>query len=116
MNKLNYILPLLQEGGAGGSDNMMNLVSTILMMGAVFAVFYFLIIRPQRKKQKDAKKMLESLKKGDKVVTIGGIRGVIQNVKEKTIVVKVDENTKIEFSKDAVSGVVNQGENPGESK
>ena len=113
MNNLNYILPLLQEGGAGGSDNMMNLVSTILMMGAVF---YFLIIRPQIKKQKDAKKMLESLKKGDKVVTIGGIRGVIQNVKEKTIVVKVDENTKIEFSKDAVSGVVNQGENPGESK
>ena len=116
MNKLFSTLPLLQEAGPGGAGGMTNIVSTVLMMAAVFAVFYFLIIRPQRKKQKDMKKMLEELKKGDKVVTIGGIRGVVQNVKDKTIVVKVDENTKLEFNKDAVSGVINQGESQGEPK
>ncbi|MBN2443687.1 MAG: preprotein translocase subunit YajC [Spirochaetales bacterium] len=115
MNKLFSTLPLLQEG-AGGSGNMMNLVSTILMMAAVFGVFYFLIIRPQRKKQKETRSMLDALKKGDKIVTIGGIRGAVQDVKEKTIVIKVDENTKIEFNKDAVSGVITQGDASGESK
>ena len=93
MDKLFSTLHLLQGQGAGGT--ITDIVPTILMMAAVFGVFYFLIIRPQRKKQKDMKKLLEALKKGDKVVTIGGIRGSIQNVKEKTIVIKVDENTKI---------------------
>jgi preprotein translocase subunit YajC len=50
--------------------------------------------------------MLESLKKGDKVVTIGGVYGIIQDVKEKTVIVKVDDNTKLEFLRSAVSGVV----------
>jgi preprotein translocase subunit YajC len=115
MNTLFSTLPLLQEGaaGAGGLGSM---GITFVMMAGVFAVFYFLIIRPQRKKQKETKAMLEALKKGDRVVTIGGIRGSVQDVKEKTIVVKVDDNAKIEFTKDAVSGVINQGDNPGESK
>ena len=112
MDKLFLSLPLLQ--GAPGADSM-SIVTTVLMMAAVFAVFYFLIIRPQRKKQKELKKMLEALKKGDRVVTIGGIRGTIQNVKEKTIVLKVDENTKMEFNKDAVSGIANKSESSGES-
>jgi preprotein translocase subunit YajC len=114
MNTLFSTLPLLQEPAAQGGLGEM--VPMLLMMGGVFAVFYFLIIRPQRKKQKESKEMLNALKKGDKIVTIGGIRGSIQDVKEKTIVIKVDDNTKIEFTKDAVSGVVNQGENSGESK
>jgi preprotein translocase subunit YajC len=112
MDKLFLHLPLLQ---APGQDSTTSLITTVLMMAAVFGVFYFLIIRPQRKKQKDMKKMLEALKKGDKVVTIGGIRGTIQDVKEKTLVLKVDDNTKIEFNKDAVSGIANKNESPGES-
>ncbi|MBN2532006.1 MAG: preprotein translocase subunit YajC [Spirochaetales bacterium] len=113
MDKLFLSLPLLQ--GAPGADSTTSLVTTVLMMAAVFAVFYFLIIRPQRKKQKELKKMLDELKKGDKVTTIGGIRGVIQDVKEKTIVLKVDDNTKIEFNKDAVSRIANKSENSDES-
>lgn len=113
MDKLFLSLPLLQGSGAGADS--MSIITTVLMMAAVFGVFYFLIIRPQRKKQKELKKMLEALKKGDRVVTIGGIRGTIQNVKEKTIVLKVDENTKMEFNKDAVSGIANKSENSGES-
>jgi preprotein translocase subunit YajC len=73
-------------------------------------IFYFLIIRPQNKKQKDAKKMIEAVKKGDKVVTVGGVHGVVSSVKDGTVIVKVDENTKIEFSKSAISAVTAKGE------
>jgi preprotein translocase subunit YajC len=72
----------------------------------VFVVFYFLIIRPQNKKQKEAKKMIDAVKKGDKVVTIGGVHGTIHSVKEGTVVVKVDDDCRIEFSKSAIATVV----------
>jgi preprotein translocase subunit YajC len=69
----------------------------------IFIIFYFLLIRPQQKRQKEHAEMLSRLKKGDRVVTNGGICGIISNVKEKTVVIKVDENVKIEFQKVAVS-------------
>ena len=75
-------------------------------MIAIFAIFYFFLIRPQNKKQKETEKMIAALKKGDKVVTIGGIHGVISSTKEKTVVVKVDDNTKIEFNRTAIATVV----------
>ncbi|HZK19774.1 MAG TPA: preprotein translocase subunit YajC, partial [Treponemataceae bacterium] len=64
-------------------------------------------IRPQNKKQKETEKMIAALKKGDKVVTIGGIRGVVSSTKEQTIIVKVDDNCKLEFNRAAVSAVIN---------
>ncbi|MFP4012405.1 MAG: preprotein translocase subunit YajC [Spirochaetaceae bacterium] len=79
---------------------------TLITFGLVFLIFYFLIIRPQNKKQKETKAMLASLNKGDRVVTIGGIRGVIQSLKDDTVVLKVDNNTSLEFSKSAVSNVL----------
>ncbi|MCK5672965.1 MAG: preprotein translocase subunit YajC [Spirochaetales bacterium] len=103
-------LPLLlgstEAGAAGGSGQM---VTTFVTFGLVILIFYFLIIRPQNKKQKEAKKMIEALKKGDKVVTIGGIHGTVVSVKDQSTVVKVDDNTKLEFSKSAVSSVVSEG-------
>ncbi len=69
----------------------------------VFAVFYFLIIAPQRKQQKQHQEMLKKLKKNDSVVTIGGVHGVIVNVKEKTVVLRVDDNVKIEVDKSAIA-------------
>jgi len=65
-----------------------------------------LIIRPQNKKRKETEKMLGALKKGDKVVTIGGLYGTIQNVKETTVIIKVDDNVKLEFLRSAVSSIV----------
>ncbi|MDR0290284.1 MAG: preprotein translocase subunit YajC [Treponema sp.] len=105
----NFILPLLMaapqgaEGAAGGGGALM----TFLPFVAIIAIFYFLIIRPQNKKQKETQRMLSELKKGDKIVTIGGIHGTIQTVREQaqTLIVKVDENTKLEFSRSAVSRV-----------
>lgn len=109
MNML-YALPLamgVPEGaaGAGGSGSM---ATTLLTFGAVFAIFYFLIIRPQNKRQKETKQMLAALKKGDRVVTIGGIRGIIFSLKDDTVVLKVDDDTKIQFSRSAISSVVDK--------
>ncbi|OQX82052.1 MAG: preprotein translocase subunit YajC [Candidatus Omnitrophica bacterium 4484_70.1] len=66
-------------------------------------LFYFLILRPQRKKQIEHQKLISSLKKNDEVVTVGGIHGVIVNVKEKTFVLRVDDNTKIEIDKNSIA-------------
>ena len=103
-------LPLLMgstgTSTTGGSGQM---VTTFVTFGLVILIFYFLIIRPQNKKQKESKKMIEALKKGDKVVSIGGIHGTVVSVKDQSTVVKVDDNTKLEFSKSAISSVVSEG-------
>jgi preprotein translocase subunit YajC len=89
---------------AGGTGSF---ISTIIPFVLIIGIFYFLIIRPQNKKQKETQRMLDTLKKGDKVVTIGGIHGVIQTIKEKekSVILKVDDYTKIEFSRSAISSV-----------
>jgi len=111
MHNVNTLMPLLM-GGTGGAnqDPGSNMVFTLVSFGLVFVVFYFLIIRPQNKKQKEAKKMLASLKKGDKVQTIGGLRGVVVQVKEKedTIIIRIDETVKMEFVRSAIATVIEQ--------
>ena len=106
MDILNGFFPLLASGdsGSGGGGQM---ASMFITFGLVFVVMYFLIIRPQSKRQKQAKAMLAALKRGDRVATIGGIRGVVHSIKEDAVVIKVDDNTKIEFSKSAVATVLN---------
>lgn len=84
------------------------MMSSIIMFAAIILIFYFLIIRPQRKRDKETKAMLDAMKKGDKVVSIGGIHGTVVAVKEQTVVVKVDDNTRLEFTKSAISSVVNK--------
>jgi preprotein translocase subunit YajC len=105
MSNIFFFFPLLQ---AAGENPMTSTLMTFGLIAGMFLIFYFLLIRPQQKKQKDLKKMLESLKRGDKVVTIGGMWGSITEVKEKTVIVKVDDNTKLEFSRDAIGQVVSR--------
>jgi preprotein translocase subunit YajC len=100
MKELLTILPLLQEGGSG------QLLTMILPFGLIILVFYFLIIRPQNKKQKETQRMLSALKKNDRAVTAGGIRGTVVSVKEDTVVMKVDDNVKIEFSKSSITNIL----------
>jgi len=69
----------------------------------IFVIFYFLLIRPQKSKEKEHQKMLGNLNKNDEVVTTGGIHGTIVNVKEKTITLRIDENVKIELEKNCVA-------------
>ena len=81
-------------------------ISIIYAYVAIFFIFYFLVIRPQKNKQKEQKNMLKELKKNDNIVTTSGIHGTIVLVKDKTVVVRVDDNVKIEFDKEAVTSVV----------
>jgi preprotein translocase subunit YajC len=104
MNQLSSGLALLQAAPATGNPTG-SMISTLVTFGLVFVIFYFLIIRPQSKKQKAAQKMIEAVKKGDKVVTAGGVHAIVFAVKEKTVILKVDENTKMEFSKSAIASV-----------
>jgi len=102
-----FVFHLLMAGPPAGGEAAPGAgIMTFLPFVAIIAIFYFLIIRPQSKKQKETQKMLSTLKKGDKIVTVGGIYGTIQTVREHSVVVKVDDNTKIEFSRSAVSSIV----------
>lgn len=97
-------IPFLQA--AAGTPPQGNFLMTVLPFVLIIGIFYLFIIRPQNKKQKETEKMIAALKKGDKVITIGGIHGVVHQTKEKTVIVKVDDGTKIEFNRSAVASVV----------
>lgn len=83
----------------------------IVTFALVIGIFYFLIIRPQNKKQKQTKAMIESVEKGDKITTIGGIRGSVDSVKEGIVTVRVYNDVKLEFNKSAISEVVKDKKN-----
>ncbi len=97
---MNYLLAMTQGGEGGGS-----MVSTLIMFGAIFAIFYFMIIRPQQKKAKERETLLSALKKGDKVVTNGGMHGTIAGLDDKTCLVDFGNNIKIKFDRSAVASV-----------
>ncbi len=109
MNNLFNFSQFLQAAPAGGNPQAL---STIVMFGLIFLIFYFLIIRPQNKRQKESKAMLEKLKKGDKVQTIGGVRGVIHSVKDDSIIVKVADSCNMEFVRSAIANVITPEEKP----
>ena len=111
-----FLLMASPQAGEGASGGAGSGIMTFLPFVAIIAIFYFLIIRPQNKKQKETQRMLSTLKKGDKVVTIGGIHGTIQSVREQSVVLKVDENTKIEFNRSAISGIVTAAKEKEEEK
>jgi preprotein translocase subunit YajC len=77
-------------------------------LAVIFLIFYFVLIRPQQKQQKEYKKMLEGLKKNDQVVTLGGVHATIVNVKEKTFVIRVDDNVRVEIDKSAVGRLLKE--------
>ncbi len=77
----------------------------LVPFACIGVIFYFLIFRPQAKKQKEHEALVKSIKTGDKVITSGGIHGLISNVKESTVIVKIAENVKVEIDKSAVATV-----------
>ncbi len=89
------------DGQGGGS-----MISTLIMFGAIFAIFYFMIIRPQQKRAKEQKAMLEAVQKGDKVVLTGGMHGTIAGLEDKTVLVDVGNNVKIKFERTAIAAVI----------
>ena len=75
----------------------------------IFIIMYFVMFRPQKKRQEQQQKLISALKTGDRVVTNGGIHGLISNVKETTVIVKVADNVKIEMEKSAITTVLKEG-------
>ena len=71
----------------------------------IFVIFYFMLIRPQKSREKEHQKLLNNLNKNDDVVTTGGVHGTIVNVKDKTVILRIDENVKIEIEKSSVAYV-----------
>jgi preprotein translocase subunit YajC len=104
-------LLMLQDGAAGSQ-----LTSFIFMVVVLFGIMWFLVIRPQRKRDRERREMLEALRKNDRVVTVGGIHGTVRWIKEDEVMLLVDEstNTKLRVSRSAIAQVVSETKEEGE--
>jgi preprotein translocase subunit YajC len=106
MTFLNIFFMMAPPDGDGGGA-MINL----LFLGAIFFVFYFFIIRPQTKRQKEVQKKVSEMKKGDKVVTGGGMYGIVNSIDDDTVLLEIDSGVKARFQKSSITDV-----NPGKNK
>jgi len=97
-------IPLLLAQAAPGPEQPPVLFQFLPLI-IIAVLFYFLLIRPQQKKQKEHEKLVAGVKTGDKIVTAGGIHGIVANVKDSTFLIKVADNVKIEFDKSAITSV-----------
>jgi preprotein translocase subunit YajC len=97
---LDILIAMAPQGGGSA-----NLISTLIMFGAIFLIFYFMIIRPQQKRAKEREKMLSNMQKGDKIITSGGLHGTIAGIDEKTVLLQVGDNIKMKFERSAIASV-----------
>lgn len=105
MNIHYFLIAMAPEGQGGGG-----MISTLVMFGLIIFIFYFMIIRPQQKRQKERQKMLDAVKKGDKVITVGGMHGTVVGLEEKTLLVQVADNVKLKLEKSAITTIVSTTE------
>ena len=99
---MNSFALLLQAGG----NSTTAFIVQILPIAAIFLVFYFLVIAPANKQKRKTQEMLNSLKKGDRVVTSGGIYGTVQGVEPEVVYLKIADNVRVKVARSAISGVV----------
>lgn len=99
---MTYLFIILQAQ----SDGIASLVSSLLPFILIIAVFYFLILRPQQKRQKERAKLLEGVKKGDKIITSGGFHGTVEGVEDDSVLVKIADNVKVKMDKSAIGTIV----------
>lgn len=112
---ISTILFLAQQAPPAGSPaapGSPGLLPSLLPFVFMIVIFYFLLIRPQQRRQKEQRQLLASLKTGDKVITSSGIHGLIANVKDNTVLLKIADNVKIEVEKNSVATVSRQTEQP----
>lgn len=100
---MHYFIAMAQPSGGAGQQS--NPIAAFMPLILIFMIFYFLLIRPQHKKQKEQQAMLSGLQKGDKVITTGGIHGIVANVKDDIVSIKVAENVKIDVSRNCITSV-----------
>lgn len=94
--------PILAQAAQDGGG----MIQTIILFGLIFVIFYFMIIRPQQKKQKERQKMLDALEKGDKILTAGGIYGTVIGIEDKTVLVQIADNVKVKVDRGSVGSVL----------
>jgi preprotein translocase subunit YajC len=104
MSLLNVLLMSPSTGGAAGGGS--SAVSTIVMMVLIVVVFYFFFIRPQSKKNKELKKFRESLAKGDKIITAGGVHGKILEVGETTVIIETEGQGRLKIEKMSIASTI----------
>ncbi|MDZ4712365.1 MAG: preprotein translocase subunit YajC [bacterium] len=98
-----FIEPFLLQQTTGGIESLLSSIVPFLL---IIVIFYFLILRPQQKRQKERAKLLESIKKGDKVITAGGLHGTVDGMDDKTLLINVGDNIKMKFERSAVTTIV----------
>ena len=105
-NQLNlqYFLGQAVQSDPGGG-----IMSTVIMFALIILIFYFMILRPQQKRSKERQKLLEGVKKGDKIVTVGGIHGTVVGVEEKTLLVQIADNLKVKLERSGVASINREG-------
>jgi preprotein translocase subunit YajC len=102
-----HTIALLQTAGSGGTAAFL---INILPIAAIFLVFYFLVIAPANKQRRKTQELLSALKKGDRVVTTGGIYGTIQGVEPEVVYLKIAENLKVKVARSAITGLAGDAE------
>ena len=107
------MMAMASPGGEGPSNPLGMFMPMIL----IFGIFYFMLIRPQQRKEKERRAMIDNVKSGDRIVFSGGIMGTVSNIKDGTFTVKVADNVKLEVARGAINRVLQKGEKPdGEEK
>ena len=92
--------------GGGQEGGQQNPMSFFIFMAVLFAVFYFILIRPQQKRQKDHRRLLENLKKGDKVVTTGGLQGTVVSLSDTVVTVEIADKVKVKVGRSYIAGLM----------
>jgi preprotein translocase subunit YajC len=98
-----FMTPSGSEGGAG-------VVGNIVLFGSIILIFYFMIIRPQQKRQKERQQMIDSMKKGDKIITAGGIHGTIVGIEDKIVLVQIADNVKVKVDRSTIGNILKEAE------
>ncbi len=112
MNLINVLAMAGQQPSGTQQDPKAGMLNMLLMFGVMGAMFYFLLIRPQSKQRKELENMLKNLKSGDEILTSGGIIGIVTNVKDKEVVLKIADNVKIRIARSAVTAVTKKSDEP----
>jgi len=108
-------LPVFAEGAAAaGGDEKKGGLSPLILIGGIFVIMYFLMIRPQKKKQKEKMAMLNAVETGDKIITIGGLYGEVKQVKDNSVRVQIDDHTRVELAKSSISTIIQKANAPAE--
>jgi preprotein translocase subunit YajC len=97
---------ILQVAMAPGGEGGNSLISMLVLMAVLIGIWYFLIIGPERKRRAKLQELISSLKTGDKVITVGGIHGTVAGATDKTVILRVSDQVKIEFSRQAIGTVI----------